>query len=408
MKTHYDSLDFLRGLGIFFVLALHTAFYFYNDIYDVDINNPSPVITLIGFLLMFAGLFAMISAVSYTTQYLKANTDEKKHQRFKHMLLSGALLLMVAYLYFLFTGPGIIHFDTRSMDESIFISLINQGSIQKLTIERLFYVDSLVMLALNIFLMAFFFKAIKKYFDHKNLDSYILIFAITFMAFSYIRIPLYNVYLNAVDDKNFFLMSLLNWFVGKNNPILPFFAFALFGVWVGVLLKKFDPKTIKRKMLPVIITTIIIGVTGYILTPETMLERAIDPTWYFIMVIQIGLFLGMILMGLNVFDFKDKKDNTVTRFFSRFGVAGLTPFFFEQIMSALIFLFINQFIKLELGISGAILYGFILAITWGLFLIFWEKRQYKYGLEWAISSIVNKISPSSKKIKLAGDLNGND
>ena len=55
---------------------------------------------------------------------------------------------------------------------------------------------------------------------------------------------------------------------------------------------------------------------------------------------------------------------------------------------------------------GAILYGAVLATGWGIFLVFWEKKQYKYGLEWGISSLVNKVSKSSKKEKLEGDLNG--
>ena len=57
LKNHYRSIDFLRGLRVFFVLVLH-PFYYYADIYDVDIvKGPSLIITLIGFLLMFAGLF---------------------------------------------------------------------------------------------------------------------------------------------------------------------------------------------------------------------------------------------------------------------------------------------------------------------------------------------------------------
>lgn len=406
MKNHYKSLDFLRGLGVLFVLVLHTAFYFYHDIYDVDLDNPSLIITLIGFLLMFAGLFAMVSGISYTIQFLKAKTPDQQNKRIKHMALSGFLLLIVAYMYFMFTGPGIIHFDTRSMDESIFVSLINQGSIQSLTIERLFYVDSLVMLSLNIFLLALSFRLFKKHFNHQKIDSFVLLAAILFLVLSYIRIPLYNVYLTALDSENYVVMLLLNWFVAKNNPILPFFAFALFGVWVALLLRAYGPKDIKKKMLPIIIIAIVIGVAGYILTPETMLERAIDPTWYFIMVIQVGIFLGMVLLGLMGLDFRQNKDNVFVRFISRFGVAGLTPFFFEQIISALIFLILSQFITIEFGMAGAILYGAVLATGWGIFLVFWEKKQYKYGLEWGISSLVNKVSKSSKKEKLEGDLNG--
>lgn len=405
MKNHYKSLDFLRGLGVFFVLILHTAFYFYHDIYDVDLDNPSLIITLIGFLLMFAGLFAMVSGLSYTIQFLQTKTNERQNIRIKHMFLSGFLLLIVAYLYFMFTGPGIIHFDTRSMDESILVSLINQGKIQGLTLERLFYVDSLVMLSLNIFLLALCFKLFKKYINHKKVDWYVLIAATLFLIISYIRIPLYNVYLEALDDKNYLLMLLLNWFVAKNNPILPFFAFALFGAWIALLLRAYEPKVIKKKMIPVILVAIVVGITGYILAPETMLERAIDPTWYFIMVIQVGLFLGMVLLGLMALDFKQSKSNTFVTFISRFGVAGLTPFFFEQIVSSLIFLIITQFVTVEFGMLGAIMYGLMLSISWGVFLMFWEKKKYKYGIEWGVSSLVDKVSKSSKKQKLKGDLN---
>lgn len=398
MKKHMKSFDFLRGLGVFFVLALHTAFYFYADIYDVDMENPSLIITIIGFLLMFAGLFAMVSGASYTVQFLNTDTD-KRSNKIKHMTKSGFLLLIVAYLYFLITGPGIIHFDSRSMDESLLVSLINQGSFQPLTLERIFYVDSLVMLSLNIILLAIVFKGIKKYIEKKNMVYYLLIGATLFMALSYVRIPLYQFYIDALDDKNYFVMLLLNFFVGKNNPIFPFFAFGLFGVWFALLIKN-NPDSITKKVLPVIICYLVIGITGYILAPETMLERAIDPTWYFIMVIQVGLFLLMMLISYQLMDSKPFKENVITRFISRFGVAGLTPFFFEQIVSALLFMIINLFLTIRFGIPGAILYGFILAITWGFFLMYWERKSYKYGLEWALVHL--NPSFSSKKEKLEG------
>jgi hypothetical protein len=407
MKKHYQSFDFLRGLGVFFVLILHTAFYYYHDIYDVDLNNPSPIITIIGFLLMFAGLFAMLSGVSYTIQFFHAHDKQQTSKRLKHMLVSGILLFIVAYMYFLFTGPGIIHFDERMMDESLLVSLINQGHFQPLTLDRIFYVDSLVMLSLNILLLVLYFKVTTKLMYHNGFKNIVLISAVSFLILSYIRIPLYLVYLNAVDQGNYGIMLLLNWFVAKNNPILPFFAFALFGVWIACLIREQNTKQLTRSMLVVGSSALIIGVIGYILAPETMLERAIDPTWYFIMVIQIGLFMMMILGALHVFDFKSRKIGPLSRFISRFGGAGLTPFFFEQIISALIFLIINQIVVVELNIPGAILYGIALATLWGFFLMIWERKQYRYGIEWSIGQIVSKISPSSKAFKLKGQDDAN-
>jgi hypothetical protein len=400
MKSYYRGLDFLRGLGIFFVVMLHTGFYFYHDIYDIDLDNPSLVVTLIGFLLMFAGLFAMISGVSHTLSYLK-HMDEKQ-SRIKYMLTSGGLLLFVAYVYFLFTGPGIILFESRSMDESLLVSLINQGKFQALTLERIFYVDSLVMLGLNIILLAVLFKLIKKHLNNPKIHLYILIFATVFMAISYLRIPLYHVYLNAKDNNQFAVMLLLNWFVAKNNPILPFYAFALFGVWIALLLKKNDLKYLKKWMIPTGITFVIVGIIGYILAPETMLERAIDGTWYFIMVTQIGLFMIMTLIALTLFDFKKHQGNFLTRFISRFGVAGLTVFFIESVVSAFIFLLVNILITVEFGIPGAILYGLTLAVLWGFVLMFWEKKQYRYGVEYFMGQFLSHFGTSSKSEKLKG------
>ena len=413
MKSYYYGLDVLRGVGIFFVLVLHTAFYYYSDIYSVDLDNPSLVITIIGFLLMFAGLFAMISGVSHTIQFLKSVDKNESESRTKYMLLSGLFLLVIAYLYFIFTGPGIIHFETQSMDESLLVSLINQGTFQALSLDRILYVDSLVMLGMNILLLALFLKLIRKKLNNSKTPLYLLLGASLFMILSYARIPLYNLYLDARDSGNFFVIFLLNFIVSKNNPILPFFGFALFGAWIALLLNRYNQKQVSQRMIPVALIYIVLGITGYILAPETMLERAIDPTWYFIMVTQIGLFMLLILLVIRSFDWADsKKHSAPSRFISRFGIAGLTPFFFESILSALVFQAINlvfQAINLvfdiKLSIPGALLYGFSLAMIWGLFLYIWEKKKYRYGIEWLHSILLSKYGNSSKKDKLEGKMN---
>lgn len=392
-----QAVDFLRGLGVFFVIILHTAFYYFDGIYEVDINNPSLIITLIGFLLMFAGLFAMVSGISHTFVFL--NTKNPK-ERIRYMGFAGLFMMIIAYLYFLFTGPGIIHFDSRSMDESLLVSFIRSGSFQPWTLERIFYVDSLVMISFNIWLLALLFMVIKQVIHHKKAPLYILIFATLFMILSYVRIPLYNVYLDARDGSNYVVMILLNWLVAKNNPIFPFYAFALFGVWIALLLKQNNFKVLRNWILPVGLSYMVIGLLGYILTPETMLERAIDPTWYFIMVMQIGLFQLFVLLALYVFDFKHVKLNPVTRFIYRFGLTGLTPFFFEQLLSAIIFVIISQFVTIKLNIPMALAYGFIHVLIWGFILMAWEKKQYKYSIEWMYSSLLNKVSPSSKLMHL--------
>jgi len=318
------------------------------------------------------------------------------------MLANGFMLLIIAYLYFIFTGPGLIHFDTRSMDESLLVSLFNQGRLQPLTTARVLYVDSLVMLALNIILLAMVFKVTGKWLAHERMPLYWLVGAICFMVLSYVRVPLYNHYLNALDEGQMLTVLALNWLVAKNNPILPFFAFALFGAWLALLLEKHDVKGVCRRVVPVALLAMLIGVAGYVFSPETMLERAIDPTWYFIMVTQIGLFILLIMLSVWIMDVNKQKHGVITRFMSRFGIAGLTPFFFESLVSAGIFYLLSRVITLSLSIPGALLYGLILAFGWGFFLRWWEKKSYVHGIEWLQANLLARLGHSSKGLKLRG------
>ena len=101
MRSHYKGLDVLRGLGIFSVLSLHTAFYYFDGVYDLDLNSPPLIITIIGFLLMFAGLFAMISGFVHTLQTYRRIKEKgvTLKNTMKYSFIAGLYILLIAYLY---------------------------------------------------------------------------------------------------------------------------------------------------------------------------------------------------------------------------------------------------------------------------------------------------------------------
>jgi|LGOV01.1.fsa_nt_gb uncharacterized membrane protein YidH (DUF202 family) len=408
MKRNYLGLDILRGLGIFSVLTLHTAFYFFSGIFDLDLNDPPLIITLIGFFLMFAGLFAMISGLVHTIQTFR-KIEEKKYsykEVLKYSLVATLYILLIAYLYFLFTGPGLIKFDTRSYDNSLLVELIRNGRFILPSFERILYIDSLVMIGMNIILLSLITLVGYKFINpNKGKSLYFYLAALFVLAISLYRIPLYDIYLDAVDDGRYFVVLILNWLVNKNNPIFPFLSFALYGAWIATLLKNSSVKKIKLYVYSSGVLFFLLGIFMYLNTEDTMLERSIDLKWFAIMVTQIGLFKIFIAVFLSIYDLgkKEVKMNFISKFLYRFGIAGLSIFFVEQVFSSVIFRILELLkndIYLNIPVSVGI--GLMLSLFWGFMLIKWEKYHYKYGIEYFYTKAMSKFGGSEKENKLNG------
>jgi hypothetical protein len=411
---NYLGLDLLRGVGIFFLLWMHTAFYFFDGLYDLDLRNPPAIVTIIGLLLMFAGLFAMISGTAHVLQYHAKVTQSgmTASRLLRYNTVNGLLMLVIAWVYFLFTGPGLVNMEARTMNNSVLVALIRSGTA-RFSLERLLYVDSLVMIGMNLLLLAPLFLLIQGRVrtddpqkDHRDRSSLWLYAGLLFFLLSLLRIPLYDTYLQALDQKHWGTVLLLNGLVNKNNPLLPYLSFGLLGGWVGALLLSGNIARLKRRVFPAGVTLFLLGAVLYVFLPDTMLQRRIDGKWFAIMIAQLGLFLLMMLLFLRVADFR--KDGNplpfkpVFAFFRRFGVAGLTPFFLESLLSAGLYQILRLiFPSLSFGLGGALAYGLILALLWGILLWRWERSGYRYGLEYWLCRLLAPFGHSAKQDKLS-------
>ncbi len=397
----WQGLDFLRGLGIFSLLILHSAFYFFSGLWDLDLNNPPLIITIIGFLLMFAGLFAIISGtvhgISMHRLYRQQSWSIQKIAAKK--ISSAVFILIVAYLYFIFTGPGLSEFANRRMNNSIFVEWIRNGQWAGFNADRLLYVDSLVMIGSNILLVSLIWLGLMKL---NQLKAPVLL-GLTGCVFmlSLLRIPLYSTYLQQLESGNWPQILLLNWLVNKNNPVLPFLAFGLLGSWLSLILEE---KLARRPAIILGSCLLVLGVSLYIFLPDTMLQREIDLKWYSIMMTQMGLFILIILGSIAFFDQKQstKYDSPLLRFILRFSKAGLTAFFWESVVAALVWRGLTAvFPDLQLGIGGALIYGFGSALFWGFVLLLWEKKHYVGTIEHLYGLFVSHWGGiSSKALKL--------
>lgn len=399
MDKNWLGLDILRGFGLFCMLVMHSAFYYYSGLWDLDMNNPPLIITVIGLLLMFAGLFAMISGAAHGIGMIRLSRDQgwRPGQIVRKKAVSAFFILVVAYLYFLFTGPGLAEFANRQMNNSILVELIRNGRLVGIDLERLFYVDSLVMIGSNILLVSLIWAVLLRFGRLK--PGLLLLISAGVMTLSLLRLPLYPYYLEQFAERNWLQVLMLFWLVNKNNPVLPFLAFGLIGSWLGLRLEN---RLSRRGPVLLGLLCFLTGVVLYIFLPDTMLQRAIDLKWYSIMLAQLGLFILLILGAVTAFDRdsagKGLKGAPIWRFFRRFSQGGLTAFFWESVVAALAWRLLQLiWPDLELGLAGALLYGFILALLWGFGLMLWEKAHFYGSIESIYSLIVSRLGRNSSK-----------
>lgn len=400
-----DGLDVVRGAGIVGVVLMHTAFYHFDGIWEIDFANPPLLITLIGFLLMFAGLFAIVSGFAHASRFeQRLGEGDRPRRALASRVVPGLFMLAAAYAYFLFTGPGIVHFETQTWNNSVLVELIRTGRFPGWSPERLLYIDSLVMIGMNAILVGLFLSLLRLVRCEAARRWLTLGAAVAVLVLSLLRIPLYATYLDATESGNRLLVYGLNGLVNKNNPLLPYAAFALFGAWMGLEFAR-DERRSLRRAAGLGGFLFVAGMALYVLLPDTMLERAIDAQWYAIMVAQAGLFMLFVCLALWLYDVRKARGaggtSRLTRFFRRLGVASLSVYFVESVVSALVFRGIRAaWPGFRLGMYEAVAIGLAFAIAWGVFLVAWEKTGYRFGLERLYCRVMRSVGGSAKEAKL--------
>lgn len=149
------AFDLLRGLGISVMVFLHAATFHYEAIVTLDFDNPPLIITVIGFLLLWAGLFAIISAAAYTfSSGLRLFSGQiSRSQLLRNFLIAGTYMLVLHYLYFLLLAPKLLDLVNGHHMYALLPGLLANGNLPPLYPERVFYSTTLSMIAWNLLLM---------------------------------------------------------------------------------------------------------------------------------------------------------------------------------------------------------------------------------------------------------------
>ncbi len=344
VTRRYAALDALRGIAILGVVFLHFALYNYTGLLDIDFDNPPFVITILGLFLAFAGLLAVISGAAYAaTVYgrYKAGVIDRA-QLLRSYLVAGATLLILSYVYFLISGPSLLDLEQGNHQHSVLVGLIRTGTLNAPPFERIIYNTSLTMIGWNLLLTGPVVWLLTRG-GRKGILRYVILLSVSIavLLISVTRIYLFPALESLIESRRVFPAVPIAFLINKNDPILPYFAFGLLGTTLGTALVDGVPR---RRILSagtgVGIVLLIAGIVGMLTLPDTMLERSIDFFWYFLVLLQAGVFALLVVWMVCAIDLaperRRERRTRRLRLLRYLGTVSLTVFMLESIVNALL------------------------------------------------------------------------
>lgn len=420
------GLDDIRGLGILAVVFLHSATFHYEGITAIDMDDPPVTITIIGFLLMWAGLFAILSgaAYAYTTVRRLGATSHTPGDRsaftaatstaqwitcLRSYLIAGGVALALHYIYFIVLAPKLLDLEHGAHQYALLPGLIAAWGVPgrpwlpPFYGERLFYSTTLSMIGWNLILTGPLLALLARRGQLGRGRRDVLLtggLGALIMLVSLARIPLYPLAERAIEQNRVPAAVFYGFLVNKNNPILPYLAFGLFGTSLGLALAGTRrPRRVLIGFSLLGAVWLAAGLIGLFTLPSTMLEREIDLFWYFLMFLQLGLFLLLVVVVLAVDDLgRIPWLDRLLRPVRRLGTVSLSIFMLETIVSQVLVRAGDAlFGEWRLQIGPCLAFGAFNVLLWAGLIALWARTGFRYSLEWLTVQLYRRLGRPSDK-----------
>jgi hypothetical protein len=152
------------------------------------------------------------------------------------------------------------------------------------------------------------------------------------------------------------------------------------------------------------------GAVGYLLLPDTMLERSVDEMWYAIIVAQVGLFVLLVALSWHFVDARGAAPATASANASRrpglwrlCGSASLTIFTWETpVRSLYARLWDAIFPGWSARIPVVLLFALTMVLIWLAAILLWKRVRFVGSIEWLVGRLYAALKrPSAKEEALA-------
>ncbi len=412
------TLDVLRGLAILGMVFLHNGAFHFADL-EAALESPPPWLVAFGFLLLWAGLFGVVSGAANATTALRRLEREQADAggagswRYPRSLVAGALqtfaiLFAMHWVWTIAVGNSAVtpNVDDPNLRVTLVPGLIYYGELPRVHPESWVFASALWMIASNVLLVSLTLRWLYRRRAPRAGDpltrSLLILGAVVLLATPLLRWLLFEPMTRLVREGGASIAAALPLalLVNDPNPVFPFFAYGLLGAIVGASLARGEPRRSLYRLMGVVgLVLLACGGAGLLSLGGVVLADR-EGIWgqspvYFASLanLLLGLFAWLLVGLLAAFDPGPDSPRAPwrprwLRALLRFGRLSLTIFMLEGILAMALRLLVdaaapgwNARVALVLAFAAANV------LLWHVLLIAWERADYRGSLEWALARI---------------------
>jgi len=394
-----DSLDILRGVALMFIILFHSSIYNYANINKIDFSNPPIVVVLMSFMALWGGIFIIYSMVINTVMLVGRSQKAVNFTVFPYSIIAGIVYIFFHYILNIFLGRWNNDFVNNKPDLTAVASSLRTMHLSFPHLAKFFEGSSLSAIALNLIILSFvLFLLLRKNGAVKEKRNYLILglSGILIMVLSFVRVSIFHLFTQALETKNYLLATFFSFTIANPYPLLPYLAYGVFGVMIGMMICQGRNKLLKIVVAPLGIFFLIYGLFGMMNFEKTISTP--DYFWYFKTNFELGVFILLLVFAVLFLEPKTYLLNklSVIKWFSRIS---LTIYMLETTTSEIFRIVLLQvWPSWNQTINGCLLFGSLNIVLWIVILYFWKKINFKYSLEYYWVILFDKIGKSSTKM----------
>jgi surface polysaccharide O-acyltransferase-like enzyme len=400
-NSRIESLDVLRGLALMLIILFHSSIYNYANINKIDFSNPPIVVVLMSFMALWGGVFIIYSMVVNTVMLLERSRRVVNIIVFLYPVVAGFLYIFLHYIMNIFLGRWNNDFVYNKPDMTVVASSLRNMHFTFPHFTKFFEGSSLSTIALNLIILSLIlYLMLRRNGIVKEKRNYLTlgISGTLIMVLSFVRVPLFHLFTQSVEHKNYLSATFFSFTLANPYPLLPYIAYGLFGSMIGMMIYSERHKLLKIVVLPTGVFFFLFGLAGIMKFEKTISTP--DYFWYFKTNFELGVFLLMIVFTVSALKPGSKILHwlRVVKWFSR---VCLTIYMLETFTSEILrIIYFSVQPSWNQTINGCLIFGGLNIILWLIILFFWRKLNFKFSLEYFWVLLFSKIGKSSTRLEL--------